>query len=296
MDNPAPSVKIAMLGDIMGEPGLKVIEERLPQLIIEHSPDFIMVNGENSAGGFGLNEECLKRILALDIDVISGGNHTWEKRDFWPFLDSEKKLLRPANYPDGPGRGWIMIQKEIRGKTFSFLAINLQGRELLNNIDCPFRCFDSILLKECPNSENEPVDCPIILVDFHAESTREKEAFGFYADGRAAIVAGTHTHVQTADEKILPRGTAYISDLGMTGIANAVIGMDPKICIDRARNQVLYRMEAAVANNPAGENSAAGSSSSFGSFSSLIDQSCIHGIIAEIGDSGKAISIQRLKI
>ena len=256
-----------MLGDIMGEGGLKALEEKLPPFIREQKPDFITANGENAAGGFGVTEDTLKRILACGIDIITSGNHIWEKREFWPLLDSEKRILRPANYPEGPGQGRAVVSKEINGNTQSFLVINLQGREYLNSIDCPFRCFDAI--------EKERDKKTVVLVDFHAESSREKEAFGFHADGRATVIAGTHTHVQTADEKILPNGTAYISDLGMTGVTDAVIGIEPKICIDRARNQVLYRMEEAAGGSGAQ----------------------VQGIMAEIDEeSGKAVSIRRLNL
>ena len=283
-----PIVKVVMIGDVMGEPGLEVLETCMPLIIREQQPDFIMVNGENSAGGFGISGDALNRMLKAGADVVTSGNHVWEKRDFWPLLDSEKRILRPANYSEGPGRGWIRLHKEIRGRGYSFLAVNLQGREFMNPIDCPFRCFDSIE-KIQNNIPNIPIDHiypddkkdetggekTVILVDFHAESSREKEAFAFYLDGRAAVVAGTHTHVQTADEKILPQGTAFISDLGMTGVSGAIIGMETKICIDRARNQVLYRMEAASGGTDA----------------------LVQGITVEIDDeSGKAVSIRRFSL
>ena len=277
-------MKIVMLGDVMGEGGLKALE-KLPSFIAQNQPDFIIANGENAANGFGITEETLKRMLACGIDIITSGNHVWEKREFWPVLDSEKRIIRPANYPEGPGRGWIKIFREIRGSVRVFLVINLQGRELMNSIDCPFRCFDSIEKAQSEikteniiTPENIPADSnakTFTIVDFHAESTREKEAFGFYVDGRAAITAGTHTHVKTADEKIMPNGTAYISDLGMTGVNDSVIGIDPKICIDRARNQVLYRMEEAAAGSGV----------------------CVQGIMCVIDDeSGKAVSIERVNI
>ena len=274
-----PCLKIVMIGDVMGESGLKVLEEKLPRFFDEQKPDFIIVNGENTDNGFGLSESALNRILALGVDIVSSGNHVWEKRDFWPVLDSEKRIIRPANYPDGPGRGFANVVKEINGKNITFLAINLQGREFLSPIDCPFRCFDSILdeavASEVAVSEAQTPETLVVLVDFHAESTREKEAFAFHVDGRASVVAGTHTHVQTADEKILPKGTAYISDLGMTGVTDAVIGIDPKICIDRVKSHVLYRMEAATGGS----------------------QTRIQGIIALIDDESRnAISIERLNL
>jgi calcineurin-like phosphoesterase len=190
-------------------------------------------------------------------------------------MEAESRILRPANYPAGsPGRGWVRIEKICDGGPVSWLAVNLQGREYMTAIDCPFRAFDAILPSD-GGDHAESSHPLIVLVDFHAESSREKEALGFYLDGRAAVIAGTHTHVQTADERILPGGSAYITDLGMTGVTGGVIGMDPKICLDRARNQVLYRMEvAALVEGQTPE---------------------IQGIIAEINsDDGKAVSIQRL--
>ena len=272
-----PPIKIVMLGDIMGEPGLGIIEKHLPDFIDKEKPDFIMANGENSAGGFGINENAVKRMLQTGIDVISGGNHTWEKREVWPLLESEQRIIRPLNYPDGPGRGWTLIEKELDGKNslkqkINFLAVNLQGREFMNPIDCPFKAFDNIGVNN-PSPRINPKKKSIILVDFHAESSREKEALGFYLDGRACVVAGTHTHVQTTDEKILPKGTAYISDLGMTGILDAVIGIEPDICVDRVTQQIHFRMEAASKGNI----------------------TRIQGIVVEIDEeSFKAVSIKRL--
>jgi calcineurin-like phosphoesterase len=256
------TVKVLMIGDVVGESGLQALEKGLPGLIREQGVNFTVVNGENAAGGFGLEEASLKRILDAGADVITTGNHVWEKREFWPLLDKEERVLRPANYPEGnPGRGWIRLEKE----GVFYLTINLQGREYMTPIDCPFRTFDSILESQwIGTGDNHPLysasgelhffdtdNCPALfcgalgLVDFHAESSREKEALGYYLDGRASLVAGTHTHVQTSDGRVLPRGTGYITDLGMTGVVDAVIGMDKAICMDRARNQVLYRMECA---------------------------------------------------
>jgi metallophosphoesterase (TIGR00282 family) len=267
-------LKVIMIGDVIGEPGLLAIENRLPALIKEQKADFVMVNGENSAGGFGMTEGDLRRILAAGADVVSSGNHVWEKREFWPVLDSEERVLRPANYPQGSsGRGWVRIQKTHPScGPVDWLAVNLQGREYMTPIDCPFRAFDAIASSEARPDGATPL---IVVVDFHAESAREKEALAFYLDGRVGVTAGTHTHVQTADERILPGGTAYITDLGMTGVTDSVIGMDRKICLDRARNQVLYRMEVAAP----GEGG----------------KTAIQGIIAELdGGTGKAVSIRRI--
>jgi metallophosphoesterase (TIGR00282 family) len=260
-----------MIGDVVGEPGLKVLEEKLPRILQDNTVDFAVVNGENSADGFGMTEAALNRILSCGVDMVTSGNHVWEKRDFWQILNSDFNILRPANYSgNSPGRGWLSVEKA----GISWIVINMQGREFMTPIDCPFRCFDNIV-KTFENA----VPFPVIMVDFHAESTREKEAFGHYLDGRATLVAGTHTHVQTADERILPKGTAYITDLGMTGITNSVIGMDTKICLERTRKQVLYRMEPATEHQSSDKSSAV-----------------VQGIIAEINaETGKAVSIRRIE-
>jgi calcineurin-like phosphoesterase len=278
-----------MIGDVVGEPGIATLERQLPGLVGEYSADFIVVNGENAAAGFGLNEESLRRILGAGADVVTTGNHVWEKREFWPLLDKEERVLRPANYPkNNPGRGWVRLEKA----GVPYLVINLQGREYMTPIDCPFNTFDGIMETQKTGNGGEhslsahgearilegeggpALLCgALALVDFHAESTREKEALGYYLDGKASVVAGTHTHVQTADERVLPQGTGYITDLGMTGITTGVIGMDRTICLDRARNQVLYRMECA-AQGP----------------------SAVEGVLAEIDrDSGRALSLRRIR-
>jgi metallophosphoesterase (TIGR00282 family) len=278
-------LRVLMIGDVVGEAGLEALEAKLPGLIREYDADFVVVNGENAAEGFGMIEANLSRILAAGADVVTSGNHVWEKREFWPLLEGETRMLRPANYPAAcPGRGWVRVEKgrdAAAGSRLSWLVVNLQGRDFMPSTDCPFKTFDAIAeslggsvppepfpeeaLPEALSSET------IILVDFHAESTREKEALAFYLDGRASLVAGTHTHVQTADERILPQGTGYITDLGMTGPTDSIIGMDLQICLDRARTQVSYRMECAKGDT------------------------AIQGIIAEIDrQSRRAVSIRRI--
>ncbi|MHC6202894.1 TIGR00282 family metallophosphoesterase [Breznakiellaceae bacterium SP9] len=282
-------IKVIVVGDIVGEPGLEALERELPALIKEHGASFVVVNGENAAEGFGMTAANLERIIACGADIVSSGNHIWEKHDFWPTLESSPLILRPANYPAGAkGRGWAKIQKRLKADStpLEYLVINLQGREFMTAIDCPFKTFDSIIEGLCPpltetNALYQPsdacidkkdcatgsacIDCKnhseakdlfakrtpfgkpgfITLVDFHAESTREKESLGYYVDGCASLFFGTHTHVQTADERILPQGTGYITDLGMTGVQDSIIGMEATICLNRAHNQVLYRMECA---------------------------------------------------
>jgi metallophosphoesterase (TIGR00282 family) len=252
-----------MIGDVVGEPGLAVLEEVLPALIQREGADFVVVTGENAAAGFGRTKADLGRILDAGADAVTTGNHVWEKREFWPVLEKEERVLRPMNYPAGvPGRGRLLVEKN----NASFLVVNLQGRELMTPIDCPFRAFDSIA-----------ETASVVLVDFHGESTREKEALGYYLDGRAGAVAGTHTHVQTADERILPRGAAYITDIGMTGAADAVIGMDAEICLARARTQVLYRMSCAAPSEARPPE--------------------VQGVVVELdGAAGRALSIRRLRV
>jgi metallophosphoesterase (TIGR00282 family) len=286
-------IRVGMIGDVVGDPGLQTLEEKLPVLIREHNLDFVTVNGENAADGFGMTEIDFRRIMAAGADIVTSGNHVWEKRDFWTVLENEKTMLRPANYnavinvvsntaggtaSTGaiPGRGFTLVEKN----GVSLLVINLQGREMMNAIDCPFQCFDRIV-NDAQSAELGAALCanthPVIIVDFHAESSREKEALAYYADGRASVIAGTHTHVQTADERIMPKGSAYITDLGMTGITNSVIGMDPKICSDRFHKQVQFQMKIAMPD---------GSSNRQGE---------MRGIVAEIDTAtGKALSIKRI--
>jgi metallophosphoesterase (TIGR00282 family) len=264
-------LKAIMIGDVVGEPGLSVLEKLLPPLIQREGADFVVVNGENAAAGFGITQADMRRILNAGADVITTGNHVWEKREFWPVMEAEERILRPMNYPGAvPGRGCLLVKKN----KVPWLVVNLQGRELMTPIDCPFRAFDS--LAETSIKETGAV----VLVDFHGESTREKEALGYYLDGRASVVAGTHTHVQTADERTLPRGAAYITDLGMTGVIDGVIGMDTAVCLNRARTQVLYRMTCA---EPSGRRKPE-----------------VQGIVVEIdgdtGRAGRALSIRRLRV
>ncbi len=229
-------VRALMIGDVVGEAGINALETALRPLAAERGASFVVVNGENAAAGFGLTAETLARILAAGADVVTSGNHVWEKREVWPTLESEKRVLRPANYPAGvPGRGSGLYEKD--GTLWG--VVNAQGRQGLTPIDCPFRAAASL-------AEELRGQGAITLVDFHAETTREKEAFGFHLDGLAGAVAGTHTHVRTADARLLPKGTAYISDLGMSGVVDGIIGMDAKICLERCRTSIPLRMECAV--------------------------------------------------
>lgn len=226
-----------MLGDVIGEPGLKALFAGLGELVRRLKVDMVVANGENAAAGFGITSEETAKLLSYGVQVITSGNHVWEKKGAMELLAAEPRLLRPANYPDGaPGSGLAVV--EAGGVTWAVL--NLQGREGLYSIDCPFRRADAVLgdlAKEHPGA--------LVLVDFHAESNEEKEALGLYLDGRVAAFAGTHTHVQTADSRVLPKGTGYITDLGMTGPDDSVIGVKTEICIKRSLSQMPIKMESA---------------------------------------------------
>jgi len=216
-------LQILFIGDIVGRPGRECVRQVLPGIKKEYSIDLVIANGENAAGGMGITAPVLSELKEMGIDVITGGNHIWDKKEVFDFIDSEPGLLRPANYPAGtPGRGWTVV--EVKGT--SVAVLNLVGRIFMPPLDCPFR------------RAKEEVDklrdiAKIIIVDFHAEATSEKQALGWHLDGRVHGVIGTHTHVQTADERLLPGGTAYITDVGMTGLHDSILGMD--------REPALYR-------------------------------------------------------
>jgi hypothetical protein len=214
---------ILFLGDIVGRPGRRAMDKFLPALVKKYSPSLVIANGENAAGGSGITEE-IGKDLFMHVDVLTSGNHIWDKKEAVPYLEREPRLLRPANYPAvNPGRHSYVFQAADGVKA---AVLNLQGRVFMEPLECPFRRADeevAVLAAETP----------VIVVDIHAEATSEKQALGWYLDGRVSAVIGTHTHVPTADERILPKGTAYITDAGMAGGRNAVIGI--------AREQALQR-------------------------------------------------------
>jgi metallophosphoesterase (TIGR00282 family) len=210
-------LNILVIGDIVGRPGRRALKQGLAKIQKEEDISFTIANAENAAGGRGLTRAVMDEILGAGIDVLTMGNHVWDNKDIFNFIDDEFRLLRPANYPSPcPGQGYHIYKA---GFSKNIAVINLSGRVFISNLDCPFRLMDSIL------SEIEG-DADIIIVDFHGEATSEKLAFAYYVDGRVTAVLGTHTHIQTSDERILPRGTAYITDLGMTGPSDSVLGMD----------------------------------------------------------------------
>jgi hypothetical protein len=236
------SVRILFIGDIVGKPGRRVLARHLATVRERLKIDFVIANAENAAGGAGVTLEVVNELTALGVDCITTGNHVWNKREILPHLDSIPSLLRPANYPPGnPGHG---LFTGTLPSGFPIAVLNLTGRTFMGgqHYDCPFRTADELLAGLA-----EPAR--IVFVDFHAEATAEKVGLGLHLDGRVTAVAGTHTHVATADEQILPRGTAYITDVGMTGPVNSVIGVIPGLAIERLLLQRPVKFD--VASGPA---------------------------------------------
>ncbi len=232
------TVKILYIGDIFGRPGRRIVKESLPAIVREHAPDLILANGENAAAGFGITPSLVEELLDLGISVLTSGNHIWDKKEIVTYMAerSDGRLLRPANYPEHvAGRG-LFVGKTRAG--LDYAVLNLQGRVFMPSIDCPFRTADA-LLASIPDSVK------IRVVDMHAEATSEKLALGWYLDGRVTALVGTHTHIPTADEMVMPQGTAYITDLGMTGPYDSVIGIDKDTAIRKFLSQIPERFEVA---------------------------------------------------
>lgn len=209
-------MKILFVGDVIGKPGRRAVQNQLSRLVDRHRADYVIVNVENSAGGFGVTPDVLAELNDLSVDCFTSGNHIWDKKEGVELLDRERRLLRPANYPEGnPGRG-LHVGETAAG--IPVATINLEGRVFMSNVDSPFVVADRLLKGLDPKVK-------VIFVDFHAEATSEKQALGFYLDGRVSGVVGTHTHVPTGDERILPQGTAFLTDVGMTGPYESIIGM-----------------------------------------------------------------------
>ncbi len=252
-----------MVGDVFGEPGRAAVAKLLPRIREEHAIDFTVVNVENAASGFGVLPPMCRAFLEQGADVLTSGNHIWDRKEIIEYITKENLLLRPANFPAGtPGTGFVTV----KAGPHRVAVVNLMGRVFMNPIDCPFRKADEIL----PQLRR---DTPIILVDMHCEATSESQAMGWYLDGRVSAVVGTHRHVQTADERVLPEGTAYITDLGMTGPIDSVIGVDKTIILQRFVSQMPARFEPA--RGPA----------------------ALHGVVIAIDpESGRATDIRRLRV
>lgn len=255
---------VLLLGDVFGQPGCRALYVGLKGLRKEHRADMVVVNGENAAAdGFGIDPGIAGQLFSSGADVITTGNHIWQKREILPYLDAEERILRPGNYPPGvPGHGSVVL--DMKGTPVG--VINLQGRVRMGSLDCPFRTAADMVRKMKERTR-------IILIDFHAEDPEEKEALASYLDGQVSFICGTHTHVQTADERIFPGGTGYITDLGMTGPGESVIGCSLDISLRRSETQMPLKME--VADNRAS----------------------IQGVKVEIDiESGKTLTIERLMI
>jgi len=229
-------MRILFIGDIVGSPGRQIVHDRLADLVAQRKIDLVIANGENSASGFGITPRLAEELLRTDIAVLTGGNHSWDKKEILDYLPHEPRLLRPANFPDGSPGGGLYVGTAKNG--IKYCVINLQGRVFLPAIDDPFKKADELLASLAP-------EVAVVFVDMHAETTSEKIALGWYLDGRATAVVGTHTHVATADEHVLPQGTAFITDVGMTGPHAGVIGMDREAIIRKFINGLPARFEVA---------------------------------------------------
>ena len=229
-------LNVLMLGDIVGSPGRKIIKQQLSQIKKDYDIEFTIANAENAAGGRGLTEEVMHELVMDGIDVMTMGNHTWDNKNIFSFIDYEHRILRPANYPAPcPGRGYHIYTAGIDHR---IAVINLAGRIFMQPLDCPFQALEEILLEIGSTADS-------IVVDFHAEATSEKLALARHFDGRVTAVLGTHTHIQTSDEQIMPGGTAYITDLGMTGPIDSILGMNKDQVIDKIFYQRPVRLEVA---------------------------------------------------
>ena len=255
-------VKLLFIGDIIGKPGREALSRELHRIVDKHRVDLVIANGENAAGGFGLTAETAQELFKCGVQMLTSGNHIWDKKDALEYIKREERIVRPANYPEGtPGRGATVVRTPGGIKVG---ILNLEGRVFMNNLDCPFRCADREIakLKE---------ETPIIFVDFHAEATSEKVSLGWHLDGRVSAVIGTHTHVQTADERILTAGTAYMTDAGMTGSFDSVIGVRKEDAIEKFITQRPAKFEVAKKDIR------------------------INGVVIEVDEkSGLALSIERI--
>ncbi|MDA8083478.1 MAG: TIGR00282 family metallophosphoesterase [Nitrospiraceae bacterium] len=257
-------MKILFIGDIVGKSGRNAVKALLPSLTDRYKIDLVIANAENVAGGFGLTEPLVGDLFRMGVHVITTGNHVWDKKDFVHYISKDNRVLRPLNYPPGaPGFGSIIFNTAGGIKVG---VINVSGRVYMMGMDCPFRTI-------APEVERISQETRIIIVDMHAEATSEKIALGYYLDGKVSAVLGTHTHVQTADEKVLPGGTAYITDAGMTGPGHSVIGMDV--------GQILQRF---LTSMPA-------------KFETAPGEAILSGVVIEVSEeSGKASAIQRIQL
>jgi metallophosphoesterase (TIGR00282 family) len=255
-------VNVVMLGDVFGRPGRRIAAQFLPELIETYQPILVMANGENAAGGFGLTKKVAEELFEMGIQVLTSGNHIWDQKEMYSLIAAEPRILRPANYPPQIPGASVYIH---RCPEAVVAVVNLIGRVFMGDYDCPFRTADQILTAL-------PEDVTHVIVDFHAEATSEKIALARYLDGRIAAFLGTHTHVQTADEQLLPKGTAYITDVGMCGPIDSVLGVEPETVINKFLTQLPTRFS--VAKGPA----------------------CLCGVVVSLNKTGGAEGIFRLNL
>ena len=248
---------VLAIGDVIGKPGRQTIERYVPGLRQQYGIDLVIANAENIAGGIGVTPVTAEEMFNAGVDVLTSGNHIWAQKEIIPFLDTDMPIIRPLNYPPGvPGRGYIKIG--------DVMVVNLIGRVFIDNYDCPFRAMDQLLA----DAKHKP---PVIIVDFHAEATSEKNAMGKYLDGRVSAVLGTHTHVGTIDARLLPKGTAYVTDIGMSGPIDSVIGDNADEVLQRFLTIIHNRLSVAHGRN------------------------MLNGILVEIDEkTGMAIRIERI--
>jgi 2',3'-cyclic-nucleotide 2'-phosphodiesterase len=226
-------VRLLLLGDIVGKAGCRAVHFALPSLRRRLGVDLVVANAENAVEGTGLDPSTYADLRSCGVDVVTSGNHIWQRREILPLLDSEERLLRPDNYPAGvPGHGWVIVE----GPLAAVGVLNLEGRKSLSPLSCPFVAGRKLIGRIRSRT-------PVVIVDFHAEATDEKEALALHLDGLATAVIGTHTHVQTADERVLPGGTGYLTDAGMCGSSAGVIGMNPELSVRRFVTQMPLKME-----------------------------------------------------
>ena len=255
-------MRVLFIGDIVGRPGREAVRTFLPQLAKEYEVDFVVANGENAAGGRGITKDIAHELFDRGIDFLTMGNHTWDQKELETFIDDEPYLIRPANYPLGvPGKGYGVISKN--GKKLGVL--NLAGRAFLAPLENPFGMAIGII-----NQMRRQT--PAILVDFHAEATSEKVAMGFFLNGKVSAVVGTHTHIQTADDRILDQGTAYITDVGMTGPRDSILGVKKDTIIKSFLTQMPFRIEVASG------------------------EAQLNAVMIQIDDQGRATAIERLQL
>ncbi len=257
-------MKVLFIGDVVGKPGRHAVRLLLPNVKNLYKIDFVIANGENAAGGFGINEKTALELFSAGVDVITTGNHVWDKKEAVPYIAKENRILRPLNYPLGaPGYGSIIVNLR---EDIKIAVLCVSGRVFMNLLECPFRSASAVI-------EDIKRETNMIFIDFHAEATSEKVAFGQYLDGSVTAIIGTHTHVQTADERILPKGTAYITDVGMTGPEDSVIGIEKSQVIQKFIDQMPCKYEVPVG------------------------KAMLNAVVVEANEkTGRARAIQRIKL